>query len=429
MERHSDVIVAGGGLAGLAAAAYLARAGRRVTVLEKAEELGGRARTRERSGFLFNVGPHALYVAGQARAVLRELEVPFTGQPPLADGTFVAGRRRDRAVAGRRARAAVEPAADGRRQVGARARARATPRLDASAADGVSLSDWLRRNVRHDSVAELLRTFFRVATFVDEPDRLSAGAAIAQLQLALQKNVLYLDGGWQTLVDGLARRVREAGARIVTRADVGVLEHDGGRVRGVRLANGDVWTAPFVLAALAPDAVGGARGPRGRPADGARARPPGDARPRPRPPAAAGTARRLRPGAAALLLRALRGRAPRPRGHGARTRGVLPRRRPAPAGRDRGRAPGLRRPRPAGLARARGRAPLRAGADRRARAAVSRAKADSPGRPAVAVRERPGLFVAGDWVGPEGLLADAALASARSAAAAILRAGADVAAA
>jgi hypothetical protein len=38
------------------------------------------------------------------------------------------------------------------------------------------------------------------------------------------------------------------------------------------------------------------------------------------------------------------------------------------------------------------------------------------GRPPVSVTGRPGLFVAGDWVGPTGLLADAAVASGRAAA-------------
>jgi len=33
------------------------------------------------------------------------------------------------------------------------------------------------------------------------------------------------------------------------------------------------------------------------------------------------------------------------------------------------------------------------------------------GRPPVAVPGRPGVHVAGDWVGPRGLLADAALSS------------------
>jgi hypothetical protein len=37
------------------------------------------------------------------------------------------------------------------------------------------------------------------------------------------------------------------------------------------------------------------------------------------------------------------------------------------------------------------------------------------GRPPVAVAERPGAFLAGDWVGPVGMLSDAALASAGAA--------------
>ena len=37
------------------------------------------------------------------------------------------------------------------------------------------------------------------------------------------------------------------------------------------------------------------------------------------------------------------------------------------------------------------------------------------GRPDVAVPETPGLFLAGDWVGPDGWLADSSLASGRRA--------------
>jgi hypothetical protein len=46
---------------------------------------------------------------------------------------------------------------------------------------------------------------------------------------------------------------------------------------------------------------------------------------------------------------------------------------------------------------------------------VTAAQRGLPGRPGPEVPGAPGLFVAGDWVGPSGMLADAALASGMSA--------------
>lgn len=70
--QATDIAVIGGGLAGLAAATFLARAGRTVTLFEKAREVGGRAVTHTQGDFRFNLGPHALYRAGRGVQVLRE---------------------------------------------------------------------------------------------------------------------------------------------------------------------------------------------------------------------------------------------------------------------------------------------------------------------------------------------------------------------
>ena len=61
MSARYDIVVIGGGVAGLATGALLAMAGRRVAVLEKGNQLGGRAYTYVDKGFVLNYGAHALY--------------------------------------------------------------------------------------------------------------------------------------------------------------------------------------------------------------------------------------------------------------------------------------------------------------------------------------------------------------------------------
>ena len=87
-DTKKPVIIVGGGLAGLATAAYLAKAGRPVTILERGKGLGGRADTHVSKGYFFNLGPHALYAKGAGRAVLDELGVEISGHAPPTHGLF-----------------------------------------------------------------------------------------------------------------------------------------------------------------------------------------------------------------------------------------------------------------------------------------------------------------------------------------------------
>src|SRR5881398_2039248 len=88
MSNNYDVIVIGGGHNGLVNAAYLARAGKRVLVLERRHVLGGAAVTEEIfPGFKFSV---ASYVVSLLRPeIIRELDLPRHGMEILPlDGTF-----------------------------------------------------------------------------------------------------------------------------------------------------------------------------------------------------------------------------------------------------------------------------------------------------------------------------------------------------
>jgi glycine/D-amino acid oxidase-like deaminating enzyme len=86
MARAAKVAVVGGGIGGLAAAAFAARAGASVTLFERHSEPGGRGRARVERGFTFNMGPHALYLKGEAMAALHELGIDPPGRSPAASG-------------------------------------------------------------------------------------------------------------------------------------------------------------------------------------------------------------------------------------------------------------------------------------------------------------------------------------------------------
>src|SRR5438477_11253933 len=97
MKRY-DTIIVGGGHNGLTCAAYLARAGRKVLVLERRERVGGAAVSEEVfPGFRFSVFS---YVVSLLRPeIIRELELPKHGLQilplestltPLVNGDYLA---------------------------------------------------------------------------------------------------------------------------------------------------------------------------------------------------------------------------------------------------------------------------------------------------------------------------------------------------
>ena len=91
--ENFDVVVAGGGIAGLCAASFASSAGARVALYEASPDLGGRARTRIKEGYYLNYGAHALYRGGSLDTALRDQGVVPRGKVPnLAAGYLVRNR-------------------------------------------------------------------------------------------------------------------------------------------------------------------------------------------------------------------------------------------------------------------------------------------------------------------------------------------------
>ncbi|MBI3785116.1 MAG: NAD(P)/FAD-dependent oxidoreductase [Deltaproteobacteria bacterium] len=248
----APIVVVGGGLAGLTAAVILGRAGRRVVLYEKAKALGGRAQTQGRAGYRFNIGPHALYRGGAARRIFAEMGLSFAGAAPRPAGGFAVSGGRKHALPGGfvsllttsllRLPGKIELA----RLMGT------LPKLRPSAAEGLTLRQWTEQQLRQPNVRALVQALARLSTYTNAPDRLSASVALEQLQLALSQNVDYLDGGWQVMVDALRHAADAAGVRVESGRRVVAVEHDDA-LRGVRLADGETAAAEAVILAMAPD--------------------------------------------------------------------------------------------------------------------------------------------------------------------------------
>lgn len=200
---NPDVVIIGGGLAGLTAAAFVARAGKSVVVHEKRGVLGGDARSVISEGFTFNQGPHALYRGGSAERILGDLGVKLDGAQPAAKGKLVFDGRAEIAPAG-------APSLLRTRALKAREKFEVgkllalLPRLRPDRFAGTTVDEWIATAASGERAAQMLHGLVRLSTYAHQPDQLSAEVAIGQLQSALGPGVLYLDGGWQRLVDQLA---------------------------------------------------------------------------------------------------------------------------------------------------------------------------------------------------------------------------------
>jgi phytoene dehydrogenase-like protein len=374
------------------AAGRLAEGGFETTLLEAAGNLGGRAASERRGGFDLNQGPHALYVGGPAMRELRAMGIDLPRWNPASPASvFVRGGKPRRLLGS-------EPAL-----------ARwlwGIARVEPAALAEVSVSEWIGRSLRSPKARESAAALVRVATFVADHEAFSADAAATQLKTVLVPGVRYLRGGWQSLVDALAARAEASGADLRTRAAVRAVEPDSNGWL-VKLDEETLRAEILVVAAGGPEAVAPLLGERA--------------------PEAPGPAAEL--SVLDLGLKSLPRRSRR-FALGVDEPTYLSRHSPPrhPEGVLLSLASYSRQPREALEAMAdavqpgwRERATLQRFLPRMVpvSAITTAAGGGLAGRPAIDRGD--GLYLAGDWVGPEGWLVDSAISSGSAAAAAALR--------
>jgi phytoene dehydrogenase-like protein len=294
-----DVIIIGAGHNGLTAAAYLARAGRRVLVLERRHLVGGAAVTEEVfKGFRFSV---CSYVVSLLRPeIIRELDLPRHGLEILPlDGTFTpmpdgnhlwrtndhAQTRREIARHSRLDAEAYDEYGRAMVEMGRFVR----PILELTPADPLSLNlstlgqlRFLLRRFqglsRQDQYNQVQLMTMSAADFLDqwfETDVLKATMAASGIigtflgirspgtaYVLLHHYMGEIDGAFRSwglsrggtgaISNAIAAAAREAGVEIRTETAVEKILIANGAVQGVVLANGDEIKASAVASSVDP---------------------------------------------------------------------------------------------------------------------------------------------------------------------------------
>ncbi|THE12208.1 FAD-dependent oxidoreductase [Bacillus timonensis] len=248
-EQTWDCVIIGGGIAGLTASIYLAQAGKSVLVLEKSKTLGGRGRTTNKMDSYLNLGPHALYTNGKSIEILNELGIEIDGGIVPTKGKIL---HNDKIydLPATAISLLTSPLLSWKAKKELFSFFIKYKTIDTNRIKNIPLHQWLQHKMKNEVARQLILMLSRLATYSNEPERISAGAALKQLQLG---NAIYLHYGWQSMINALEKRATEAGVHFQTSKQVKKV--NGSFPQFTVHTNDEMITAHHVLSTSTPHEI------------------------------------------------------------------------------------------------------------------------------------------------------------------------------
>jgi 15-cis-phytoene desaturase len=232
----SDVVIIGGGMAGLSTGALLAKQGKRVTVIEKGNQPGGRAYAYEEKGFTLNYGPHAMYLpeSGQLADVMRRLGRPVP-KCEYVDPMHAYWADGDRlAVMGSKPHQVLTTklfSLGERLQVVKLMLALKSAKPE-TVAPGTTWREWVDDQTGDPAVRRFAMALGTVNTYTRPAADLDAAWLLAHFKRVLfaKDYVGYMCGGWRSMYDVFIEELEANGGTLITGVRVDHLEVIDGRI-------------------------------------------------------------------------------------------------------------------------------------------------------------------------------------------------------
>jgi 15-cis-phytoene desaturase len=249
-ETFYDVVIVGGGLAGLSAGANLAKNGKKVAILERGA-LGGRAVTLNIKGFSFNFGAHAIY--GRDTSVLKTLEKELGIHIDWRD--FNPNKAKYDLG---------EELTDVPANIQGLFRTKILKGLDKimftfeifktlirleKGHPHLSIGKWMQlKHINHD-VQEMMLTLASSNFFTRKPEEIPSSIFFEYYQrlFTTSKPVAYIGGGWQALIDEFVRVIKDNNGEIFTKTKVESVSSEGNHITSVQAGEQTFAASEFIF--------------------------------------------------------------------------------------------------------------------------------------------------------------------------------------
>ncbi len=233
MVRKYDAIVVGGGVAGAAIGALLAKRGRKTLLVEKEAALGGRSSTFSYFGYRIDTGSHqvASFSSSGMKPLFEEVGASIDLVPirPSLMNFNVSTREYTRATSPQRLKENYEDYKKLRKIIST------MPKEEIDRTHDINAETWLRKNIKGEGLMDFFR---RITGFAGlSVKEASAGAFLETLKDAFtaEMTIAYLkEGGFIRYTEALAQSMERNGGEILTGVEVTSIGIDGNGVTGIK---------------------------------------------------------------------------------------------------------------------------------------------------------------------------------------------------